>query len=206
MARGNILPLAWTVAAFLGVAGVSGTHGQALDAETIKALRAEHKRRGDLSEWASKKKIVPQEYQRIEMAPVVEGNQEDIERNLSFAEKCLEQAKDAERNRQPETMQKYQRAANQFRKLAQLNRDILIALRDGRNDEMVKACQTLMETENEIHALTGRRVRRKWFTPQEMMIPLPKEDATGDPAQPAPREAKPSVKPPSQKPEAPAAK
>lgn len=146
------------------------------DAETVKALRKEHKRLAELAAWRREKVPNPELFRQKLFEPVLLGNRKDFARNVDLAQKYRSRAEDATRNRQEETAKKFMAIGKEFYELSLLNKRIVVAIQEYKNDDLLAAYAEVPVIEKRLRELSGKDVPRDWFTPDELAIPLPKDD------------------------------
>jgi len=136
--------------------------------EEMSALEKERERLNRLSEWARRTNATPAQIFVHVYEPIVKGNQEDFKRNLALAARYRDRAQDAIDKRMNENARKYAAVSHTFQEYAQLNRQIVEALRERDSVKLDEAFEKVPEIEQQLYDLTGKTVERAWFTPREL--------------------------------------
>ena len=169
--------------------------------EDLKLKEVE--RRRELVKW-SREAHPPQDELMVKLLdPVFKGNTEDYAKNMDWAEKFKGRAKDAADNRQQETAEKYAKVAKLFYDAAQVNKQIVTSLKERDGAKLDEGFKQIEDIEAQIYALTGKRVYREWFTPEELRQAALRATAGKSGQAPAEQKQQPA---PETKSEAPAAK
>ena len=128
----------------------------------------EIERRQDVLELAREQHPTQQQLFMKLMEPVVRGNRQDYEKNIELANSFRERAQKAETRRMEETAEKYTKVARLFYELAQTNRKIVKAISEYDSDKLQEAFAEVKDIEQKIFDISGKQVKREWFTPEEL--------------------------------------
>ena len=134
----------------------------------LKLAEREIERREKLTEWARRTKPTPERRFRETFAPIYEGNRRDFERNRELATKFRQRAETAATRQQIESARKYATVAKLFAACAEHNRMIVQSLETRDSETIDTAFAKLRECEGRILEITGQRVEREWFMPEEL--------------------------------------
>jgi hypothetical protein len=135
-------------------------------------------RRRGVFQWAQQAKPGPKEFILRLYEPIIKGNKKDAERNQRASEQFLEKANDAQNNGQQEVYKKFQALGEAFRDLAAENTKIVAALTGQSGGDLDASFAAIRRIEKQVFDLTGRRIERDWFMPDELRnTDLPEAEA-----------------------------
>ena len=168
----RLLPRVWARAFSLCVVAMACSWVLAAsdgDAKRRSALQREQARVAKIRAWARKKGASPLQLMALVYEPVAKGNKKQYPKTTRLASRWYKKAEEAQKKREPKKAKLYEALGGLFKAYAKENKKVVEAYKKGDGSAMKLACDQIMKIERKIFELTGRRVDRDWFTPDEML-------------------------------------
>ena len=168
----RLLPRVWARAFSLCVVAMACSWVLAAgdgDAKRRSALQKEQARIAKIRAWARKKGASPLQLMALVYEPVAKGNEKQYPKTIRLANRWYERAEEAEKKREPKKAKLYEGLAGLFKAYAKENKKVVEAYKKGNTALVRKACGQIVKIERRIFELTGERVDRDWFTPDELL-------------------------------------
>jgi hypothetical protein len=130
----------------------------------LTSVEKEAARQQEVNSWAFKKSVSYQELWFQIYQPVLAGNTTQYKLNVKSAQRLSDRATQAK----VEKAKTYSQLAQLFASYAEENKKIVNAIKKINDRELKAAFKKVVEIEDEIFKLTGKRVNRTWFTSDEL--------------------------------------
>lgn len=162
----------WLRASCLCLIGMVGLQAMAADdgdAERRSALQREQVRIAKIRAWARKKGASPAQLLQMVYEPIAKGNEKQYPKMQRLASRYYERAQEAEKKREPKKAKQYYTLSALFKAYAKQNKEVVDSYKKGDTAAAKKACDQILKIERKVFELTGVRVDRDWFTPDEVL-------------------------------------
>ena len=139
-----------------------------VDSRRALAIQKELHRRKAVRRWARETRPTYQQLFVEKNRTALEGNRKAEPVNRKLAEKFAEQATEAAGRAEEKLAEKCRQVAALFTEYAAQNLAVVAAVSQADTGGLNRAFAEIARIERELFKITGKRVRRDWFLPQEL--------------------------------------